>query len=157
MEIRKGIGVSPGYAIGEAYVLTDEAFVIPRKEVSAREVDAEAVRFEEAAQKAVADLAAQLSKMSKRVDRNLARILQAHIGLLGDEKLRAEISDDIRRNRHSAEYAVSRTLKRKMKVLADDGPVAWVQPILQDLAETERALLRALLGDRREDLAQIKG
>src|SRR5687768_13143040 len=112
MEIRKGIGVSPGYAIGEAYVLTDEAFVIPRKEIAAKEVDAEAARFATAAQTAVADLADQLSKMSKRVDRNLARILQAHIGLLGDEKLRAEISEDIRKNKHSAEYAVSRTLKQ---------------------------------------------
>ncbi|HKS17278.1 MAG TPA: phosphoenolpyruvate--protein phosphotransferase [Planctomycetota bacterium] len=155
MDIRKGIGVSPGYAIGEAFVLTDEEFAIPRKEIAPKEVEAEAARFEAAAQRAIADLAVQLSKMSRRVDRNLARILQAHIGLLGDEKLRAEISDDIRRNRHSAEYAVSRTLKRKMKVLADDGPVAWVQPILQDLAETERALLRALLGDRREDLAHL--
>ncbi len=155
MEIRKGIGVSPGYAIGEAFVLSDEEFVIPRKEISAKEIEAETVRFEAAAQKAIGDLADQLAKMSKRVDRNLARILQAHIGLLGDEKLRAEISDDIRRNRHSAEYAVSRTLKRKMKVLADDGNVAWVQPILQDLAETERALLRALMGDQREDLAHL--
>jgi phosphotransferase system enzyme I (PtsI) len=155
MDIRKGIGVSPGYAIGEAYVVSDEAFVIPRKEIADKEVEAEAARFEAAAQKAIADLAAQLSRLSKRVDRNLARILHAHIGLLGDEKLRAEISEDIRRNRHSAEYAVSRTLKRKMKVLSDDGPIAWVQPILQDLAETERALLRALLGDRREDLAGL--
>src|SRR5688572_9774619 len=156
MEIRKGIGVSPGYAIGEAFVLTDEAFVIPRKEIAAKEVDAEAARFEDAAKTAIADLGEQLSRMSKRVDRNLARILQAHIGLLGDEKLRAEIAEDIRKNSHSAEYAVSRTLRRKMKVLADDGPVAWVQPILQDLAETERALLRALLGDRREDLSTLK-
>ena len=155
MEIRKGIGVSPGYAIGEAYVLTDEAFVIPRKEISAKEVGAEAARFESAVQKAVADLADQLSKMSKRVDRNLARILQAHIGVLGDEKLRAEISEDIVKNKHSAEYAVSRTLKRKMKVLSEGDNVAWAQPILQDLAEMERALLRALLGDRREDLAHL--
>jgi len=155
MDIRKGIGVSPGYAIGEAYVLSDEAYVIPRKEIEAKEVETEAARFEEASKKAIVDLGEQLSKLSRRVDRNLARILQAHIGLLGDEKLRAEISEDIRRNRHSAEYSVSRTLRRKMKVLSDDGPVAWVQPILQDLAETERALLRALLGDRREDLAHL--
>lgn len=155
MEIRKGIGVSPGFAVGEAFVLSDEEFLISRKEIAPKEVEAEKARFAAAAQKAVAALADQLSKMSKRVDRNLARILQAHMGLLGDEKLRAEISDDIVRNRHSAEYAVSRTLKRKMKVLGEGGPVAWVQPILQDLAETERALLRALLGEEREDLAHL--
>ena len=156
MEIRKGIGVSPGYAIGEAFVLTDEAFVIPRKEIPPKEVEAEKARFEAAAQRAISDLNEQLARLSRRVDRNLARIIQAHIGLLGDEKLRAEISEDIVRNRHSAEYAVSRTLKRKTKVLAEDENVAWVQPILQDLAETERGLLRALLGDRREDLARLE-
>lgn len=156
MEIRKGIGVSPGYAIGEAYVLTDEAFVIPRKEIPPREVEAEKARFEAAAQKAITDLNDQLARMSKRVDRNLARILQAHIGLLGDEKLRLEISDDIAKNKHSAEYAVSRTLKRKMKVLAESDQVDWVQSILQELTEAERALLRALLGDRREDLARLE-
>ncbi|HTF58017.1 MAG TPA: phosphoenolpyruvate--protein phosphotransferase [Planctomycetota bacterium] len=155
MEIRRGIGVSPGYAIGEAFVLSDEEFAIPRKEVAPKEVEDEVARLEAASKQAISKIADQLSRMSKRVGQSVARILQAHMGLLGDEKLRAEVAEDIRRNHHSAEYAVSRTLKRKMKVLADSGNFAWVQPILQDLSETEKALLRALLGEKREDLARL--
>ena len=155
MEIRRGIGVSPGYAIGEAFVLSDEEFAISRKEVSPKEVEGEVARLEAASKQAIAQIADQLSRMSKRVGQSVARILQAHMGLLGDEKLRAEVAEDIRKNRHSAEYAVSRTLKRKMKVLGDSGNFAWVQPILQDLSETEKALLRALLGEKREALAGL--
>jgi phosphotransferase system enzyme I (PtsI) len=155
MDIRKGIGVSPGYAIGEAFVLTDEEFVISRKEISDKEVPGEIERLAEASKKAIGDLGAQLSKMSKKVGESVAKILQAHMGLLGDEALRRDLEADIRRNRHSAEYAVSRILKRKMKMLSDSGPAAWVQPILQDIGETEKALLRALLGERREDVAHL--
>ena len=31
MEIKKGISVSPGYAIGEAFVLDSESFRIPKR------------------------------------------------------------------------------------------------------------------------------
>src|SRR5258705_13932664 len=104
MEIRRGIGVSPGYAIGEAFVLSDEEFAIPRKEVAPKEIEGEVARLENASKQAIAKIADQLSRMSKRVGQSVARILQAHMGLLGDEKLRAEIAEDIRRNQHSAEY-----------------------------------------------------
>lgn len=155
MDIRKGIGVSPGFAVGEAFVLSDEEFVISRKEVAAGEVDGELSRLAKASKSAIGEIDSQLQKMSRRVGTGVAKILQAHIGLLGDESLLAEISEEVKKNRHAAEYAVSRTLKRKMKSLSDSGPAAWVQPILQDIAETERALLRGLLGDRRDDVARL--
>ncbi|MBI4563376.1 MAG: phosphoenolpyruvate--protein phosphotransferase [Planctomycetes bacterium] len=152
MEIRKGIGVSPGFAIGEVHVLTDEEFVISRKSVTDAEVAAEIARLERASRNAVAELSSQLQKMSRRVGQSVVRILQAHIELLSD--IRGKIAEEIRRNRYSAEYATSRTLKGEMKKL-DSAPREWVQPILQDLAQIGKALLRALLGNRHEDAGRL--
>src|SRR5438094_852624 len=45
MEIKKGIGVSPGVVIGTAVVLDAEDLVVPRRQVPAGEADAEVERL----------------------------------------------------------------------------------------------------------------
>ena len=64
MEIRKGIGVSPGYAIDEAFVLDTEQFIIPKRQIKLAEVKSEVARLHvsiEASQKEVSDLQAEFS------------------------------------------------------------------------------------------------
>ena len=48
MEIKRGIAVSPGVAIGPALVLDTEWFRIPQRFVEAEQVAAEVVRLREA-------------------------------------------------------------------------------------------------------------
>lgn len=51
MEIRKGIPVSPGLAIAPAIVLDSEQFRIPRRSITAEEVEGELARFRQAVER----------------------------------------------------------------------------------------------------------
>ena len=55
MKIKRGIPVSPGVVVREAFVLDTEEFLsIPRRTIDAAEVEQEIERFEAAIQQAVA-------------------------------------------------------------------------------------------------------
>ena len=57
MEIKKGIGVSPGVVIATAVVLDAEDLVVPRRHVDAAELPKEVRRLSDAIAQAVVDLA----------------------------------------------------------------------------------------------------
>ncbi len=52
MEIKKGIGVSPGVVISTAVVLDAEDLLIPKRQIEAADVEAETARFRAAVDEA---------------------------------------------------------------------------------------------------------
>jgi phosphoenolpyruvate-protein kinase (PTS system EI component) len=92
MEIRRGIGVSAGYAIGEAVVLDREEYRISRRTIAPQEVDFELARFAKAVQAAVAEIRSQLAGMSKKVRDVAGSILEAQVAMLQDPHLAEEIA-----------------------------------------------------------------
>jgi phosphotransferase system enzyme I (PtsI) len=155
MEIRRGIGVSAGYAIGEALVLDREEYRISRRTISASEVDGEIVRFAKAVQAAVTEIRTQLAAMSKKVRDVAGSILEAQVAMLQDPHLAEEIAGEIRKNFHTADYAASRTLKRKIKLLEDSGAEGFAKRVLSDFVDLEKSLLRHLVGARKDDTPQL--
>ncbi|MEX2558363.1 MAG: phosphoenolpyruvate--protein phosphotransferase, partial [Pirellulales bacterium] len=108
--MRKGIGVSPGVAVGKAYCI-HEIFVDPHtKRLADDEVIGELRRYEEAAQRTVADLHALAQKVTSQVGSQQAAIFRAHESIVGDpaftEKIRGWIAD----HREPAESALHRVL-----------------------------------------------
>lgn len=151
MEIRKGIGVSPGFAVAEALVLGIEQYAVQRKVVAAAEVTGEIARFKKAAEDAAAELAAGMGRLSRTVAKVAGRILESQAVLVRDESLHREITDDISRHAHSAEYATSRVFKKKTKQILDAG----VEELAREFTTLENLLLRHLTGAKRDDLAKI--
>lgn len=154
MQKLQGIAVSPGVVIGEALVLDDEGFRIPRRFVSRDAVEAELDRLG----RAFADTEEQTRRHRETVAHELgeqyAAIFDAHLQMLGDARLRAELEDSIRTRHYSPEYAVSRVLRRYAKVFQslDSGFLAERS---NDIIDIEKRLLRTLLGKPREELAEI--
>jgi len=155
MEIRRGIGVSAGYAIGEAVVLDREEYRISRRTIAPREVDFEIERFAKAVQAAVAEIRSQLAGMSKKVRDVAGSILEAQVAMLQDPHLAEEIADEIRKHFHTADFATSRTLRRKIKLLEDSGAEGFAKRILSDFIDLEKSLLRHLVGVRKDDTPQL--
>jgi phosphotransferase system enzyme I (PtsI) len=155
MEIRRGIGVSAGYAIGEALVLDREEYRISRRTITVREVDGEIERFAVAVRAAVAEIRSQLAAMSKKVRDVAGSILEAQVAMLQDEHLAEEIAGEIRKNLHTADYAASRTLKRKIKLLEDSGAEGFAKRVLSDFVDLEKSLLRHLVGIRKDDIPTL--
>lgn len=149
----KSIGGSPGYAIGPARVLDREEYAVRRKSVQGAEVDAEVNRFLAARDKAVGDLKARLAPFTSRLGPSLARIIEGYVAILADDLVRAEVEGLIRGQLFSAEYALSHVYREQIKRLGDD---PGLQRFRDDLVESERGLMRALVGRRSESLADLE-
>lgn len=96
--MRRGIAVSPGVAIGTAYVI-HEIFVNPNtKRLEDSEITAELANYETARDKAAADLRALERKVQAQVGHDEAAIFAVHQTILRDaaftNKIRSWIVDD---------------------------------------------------------------
>ena len=156
MEILKGIPVSPGVYIGEAFLLQSEEVRIPQLSIAEEDVEAEVKRFEAATQKVVEEIDAIRRRTEQQVGSGLGAILTVQTQLLTDESLCSQITGKIRVERLSAEHAVAVTLRAIAKRLAGVGDGIFAHRD-SDIYDVQKRLLKVLVGDRREDLTNLEG
>ncbi|MCL2347749.1 MAG: phosphoenolpyruvate--protein phosphotransferase [Planctomycetaceae bacterium] len=154
MKKLQGIAVSPGIAIGEAMVLGNEGFKIPRRFVLRDVVETEVVRLRTAIQTASDELAGNRDSVSHELGRKYGDIFEAHLQILNDQKLQEEFETLIRDKAYSAEYSVSVTLRRYADVFRRLKN-AYLAERINDIFDLEKRLLRLLLGQAREGLHQL--
>jgi phosphotransferase system enzyme I (PtsI) len=155
MEIKRGIPVSPGVAIGPALMLDTEAFRIPQRLVEREQIEAEVLRLRRALAAAVAGARAQQQAITEKLGRQYGAIFGAHALLMDDPAVAREMETLIREQRHAAEYAVSRVIRRYAKVL-ESIERSTLAARATDLFDMERAILGNLLGQRKEQLRDLK-
>ena len=154
MERLQGIAVSPGVAIGEALVVDNEGFRIPRRFLPRDAVEEELARLEKAMQAAATEVERNRQMVAEQLGDDYAAIFSAHLQMLRDKRLRAEIEEMIRTRHYSPEYSVSRALRRYAKVFQSlEGQ--YMAERANDIFDIEKRLLRHLLGRRREELARV--
>jgi phosphotransferase system enzyme I (PtsI) len=155
MEIKRGIPVSPGVALGPALVLEMEGVRIPRRFIDKAQIQQEVARLREALTAAVADAHANRDAITEKVGKQYGAIFAAHALLIDDPELIREIDQLITQKNHSAEYAVSKTMRRHAKALQ-----AINQPIFSarasDLVDIEKSILRHLVGDQGDPLSTMQ-
>lgn len=154
MQRLQGIAVSPGVAIGEALVVDTEGFRIPRRFVSRDAVDDELARLNDAIEAAGVEIQANRDTVAKELGGQYAAIFDAHLQMLTDPKLRAELDSLIREQKYSPEYAVSRALRRYIKVFQGLSGGNFATRA-SDIFDVEKRLLRNLLGRRREEFSRV--
>src|SRR5580698_7808324 len=154
MQKLQGIAVSPGIAIGEALVVDQEGFRIPRRFVARDAVDHELERLASAMADAGAEIEHNRDQVREELGDQYGAIFSAHLQMLRDPRLRSELDTMIRERHYSPEYAVSRVLRRYVKVFQslDRG---FLNERANDIFDIEKRLLRNLLGRRREELSEI--
>src|SRR5262249_9227845 len=143
MEIKRGIPVSPGVAIGPALVLDTEWFRIPQRFVERDHLKNEVERLRLALASAAREAREKEQAVSDKLGRQYGAIFGAHALLVEDPTLTREIEGLIREQGHAAEYAVSRVMRRHAKALEslDRGHFATRAA---DLFDIEKAILRNL-------------
>jgi phosphotransferase system enzyme I (PtsI) len=155
MEIKRGIPVSPGVAIGPALVLDTEWFRIPQRFIEREHLPAELTRLRHALAQAAQQARDRQSAVDEKLGRQYGAIFGAHALLIEDPTLVREIEGLIRDHGHAAEYAVSRVMRRHAKALEGlDSGIFSARAA--DLFDIEKAILRNLLGERREHVAHLK-
>jgi len=154
MFIKHGIAVSPGIAIGPAFVLGVEDFRVPQNYVSVAAADSEISRFHAALDKVAAEISANESLAAQHLGKQYAAIFAAHLQFLHDPKLIAEIETRIREQHQSPEFAATQVLRRSAKELQNLGN-QYLAERAADIFDLERSLLRYLLGEQREELTHV--
>lgn len=154
MQKLQGIAVSPGVAIGEALVMDTEGFRIPRRFVARDAVEAELERLDQAIAAAAREIEHNRDAVAKELGPGYGAIFAAHLTMLGDSHLRAELEQLIRERHYSPEYAVSRALRRYAKVF-QSLQSSQLAERANDIFDIEKRLLRNLLGRRREEFSQL--
>ncbi|NOY41390.1 MAG: phosphoenolpyruvate--protein phosphotransferase [Planctomycetes bacterium] len=154
MERLQGIAVSPGIAIGEALILGNEGFRIPRRFLPRDAVEEELERLHGAFAAAVAEVERNRKQVAEQLGDEYAAIFSAHLQMLRDRRLHEEIEEMIRTRHYSPEYSVSRALRRYAKVFQSlQGE--YMAERANDIFDIEKRILRNLLGASREELSQV--
>jgi phosphotransferase system enzyme I (PtsI) len=155
MEIKRGIAVSPGIAIGPALVLDSEWFRIPQRVIPANQIDNECQRLRQALDQAAAETRANQDVVAAKLGPQYGAIFAAHVLMLTDPTLAQEVEALIQSDRFAVEYAVSRVIRRYAKALESiEG--GYLADRVADLFDIEKRILRHLLGQRREQLRDLR-
>jgi phosphotransferase system enzyme I (PtsI) len=154
MQKLQGIAVSPGVAIGEALVMDNEGFRIPRRFVARDAVVDELERLDKAIAAAAAEIGHHRETVAAELGEKYGAIFEAHLQMLQDARLRSELEEMIRQRHYSPEYAVSRTLRRYAQVF-QRLESSYLAERASDIFDIEKRLLRHLLGRRREGIAHL--
>ena len=150
----QGIAVSPGVAIGEALVMDNEGFRIPRRFVARDAVEGELERLVKALAAAGVEIARSRDAVSQELGPKYGAIFEAHHQMLDDAQMRGELEELIRQKHYSPEYAVSRVLRRYAQVF-QKLESHYLAQRAGDIFDIEKRLLRHLLGRRREGISEL--
>jgi phosphotransferase system enzyme I (PtsI) len=153
MEIKKGIGVSPGVVISTAVVLDAEALVIPRRSIGPSEVPSEIERFGKAVASTIVDLQKLRDEVTAKHGKQIGAIFEFHIGLLKDPTLLNKVLAEIKTQHVTAEYSVS-TVMRGFANMFHAMPGHFGDRV-KDIHDIEKSLLRNLVGQKHADLAHL--
>jgi phosphotransferase system enzyme I (PtsI) len=154
MEIKKGIGVSPGVVISTAVVLDAEDLAIPQRHVTAADTAGEVARFKRAVDASIAEVQAIRQSMAATAGNEIAGIFDAHIGILRDKSLIKQVETEIVKQQTTAEFAVAVVMRRYAQAFAKMSD-RYLSERVKDIHDIERRLLHNLIGQKHHDLAHL--
>ncbi len=143
----RGIGVSPGIAVGKAMVIEVRRPRAKREIVDPARVPQEVTRLKQALEVSRRQILDIQERIAKEVGPQYARIFDAHLLILEDRWLVEEASATIQRQCMNAEYAVQEVLEpvRQAFSRVEDG---YLRERRTDVDDVGDRLLRNLLGQR---------
>jgi phosphoenolpyruvate-protein phosphotransferase (PTS system enzyme I) len=141
----KGIGASPGVAVGHAYILDRKRVRTPKLRLAEAEVDPERMRMKTALELSDRQLSELKEQISKTEGPEHALILEAHRLMLHDPMFVDEVNRLIVEDRINAEWAVRR-VARKLKHLFDNIPDEYFRERRSDVEYVADRVVRNLLG-----------
>jgi phosphotransferase system enzyme I (PtsI) len=161
MEVKRGIAVSPGVAIGPALVLDTEGIRITHRTIPAEQVPEEVQRLSRALDEVATEAREARQRITARLGPTLGNIFGAHETALESAVLRSQLEVLIRTQSYSAEYAVSRFIRDYVKRMEDTAarlPESYRAEARRRSAEfidIEKQVLVRLLGQNSEPLGGL--
>lgn len=149
----KGIGASPGIAIGKALVVEENEIVIEKRAVI--DVEAEVKKLNDAVEVSKEELTAVKEKVAKEVGEEESEIFGAHLLVLEDPEFIGEAENKIKNEAVNAEYALNE-VKDMFVAIFEGMDNAYMKERAADVKDVTGRVLRHILGIKVIDLSSLK-
>lgn len=156
MKELKGIGVSPGIAIGKVFVLhSGDSFNLPKRSVTPDQISNEIARFEDALTQTRTDILGIRRKLSDQIGRESSDIFTAHLLILEDRTLIEDVIEVIKNEKVGAEYAFVAVIQRYFQAFSQIND-EYLKERISDIRDVGRRLLGNLCGEEKKRLEEFK-
>jgi phosphoenolpyruvate-protein phosphotransferase (PTS system enzyme I) len=141
----KGVGASPGIAIGRAFVMPDWEFELPETLEEVADIAREFEKLYQGITVSKSELQLIKRDISDVIGEEESHIFDAHLALLEDPLFMTEVKNLMQRQYKAAEVAVKETIEKfaAMFELLDD---AYMRERAADIKDVGNRLLKHLLG-----------
>lgn len=151
----KGIGVSPGIAIGRAVIVEKRIAAVYRVPIREEEVPGEVTRFLESLEKTRDELHELKIKVSRSMGDEYASIFEAHAMIVSDASFTDKVVQKIEDEQVNAEWAlaeVQEELQARFASFEDD----YLRERVADVKDVAERVLVNLMGIAHHEISEIK-
>ena len=149
----QGVPVSPGIAVGRAFVVRFRGLPAFRRAVAPESVEEEIRRFRRAARGASEEFLHHSRESRGDIGAELASILEAHAMIAADETFLAAVFERMRKERVNAEWALAATAREFEERLAGADSEA-MRERAADITDVAREIGRHLSGGENPSLGE---
>src|SRR3989338_3787232 len=146
--ILKGIPAAAGIALGLAFILDKQEFIVPPRAIMEKEIPIEIARFEEALIKIREEILDIQKNMSTDFQGIHAQIFDAHLLVLEDRTLIEEVIKRIKEEKLSAEYIFFEVLKKYIKMFSNIED-EYLRERVGDINDVGRRILKNLMDENK--------
>lgn len=138
----KGIGVSPGLAVGQAFVIEEQVFVFPEGQCTDSKYDL--IKYRNAMQKSLEEIEGLKNKALDALGEENARIFDAHIEIARDPQMVKEIEATI----EAGVFAMNAVKEVTEKYIAMFGALEdqYFRERAADIEDVQKRLFRNIMG-----------
>jgi phosphotransferase system enzyme I (PtsI) len=151
----KGIGVSPGIAIGRAVIIEKREASVYRVPIRDEEVVDEVGRFNAALEKTRDELLDLKHKVSRSMGDEYAQIFEAHAMIVTDPSFMDKVVDKIENEQVNAEWAVAE-VQEELQARFNSFEDSYLRERVADVKDVADRVLKNLQGISHHDLSEIK-
>ncbi len=152
MKVLHGIMVSPGIAIGRAFVYAEDHVSVPSYDIAPAEVSREEKRFQAAVARAAEDLERMRESRTSETER---KFLDAHLLMLGDPEFQGTVGKQLVEQRKNVEWVLF-TVIEQMKSRLDQAGDEYLRERTVDLHDIYRRIMGHLMYRKGPSLGELE-
>lgn len=149
----KGIGTSPGIALGHVIVYKEPEIAVTKEQV--QDIDKEIDRLEKAIKIGIKQIENLYEKTLKNVGKEEAEIFNAHKMMIEDPEFIGDVKETIKSQEVNAEWAVKNTADKYIEMF-ENIEDEYLRERALDLKDVSKRLLRILLDIETMDLGSLE-
>jgi phosphoenolpyruvate-protein phosphotransferase (PTS system enzyme I) len=150
----KGIGVSPGIAIGRALIIEKRVASVYRVPVSDSEIPGEVTRFFESLEKTRDELLELKQKVARSMGDEYASIFEAHAMMVSDPSFADRVVQKIEEEQVNAEWALAE-VQEELQARFASFDNEYLRERVADVKDVAERVLTNLQGIAHHDLSEI--